>query len=271
MKRRVSDRSYLRAVHSLMRERCEDPRVGAYARYGAKGISVCEEWKDFEMFYEWAISSGFQRGLEIDRRDGTKGYCPENCRWANSAQQNANIRFRIGRSGYRGVGSSARSRKWMAQVSRDGKKVYLGHFDTKLAAAIAYDAAAFKLYGEFAVLNFPERYRGKAPDEVPMPSRLERGKRKTTAEHSRDVLLEENVSSIEICDVALLDKIVDRINSPRLKRHSRTESRRQVFESLQTSSLFSKELLPSNKCAPGVRRFTLRERLAAELIEVTTD
>lgn len=59
-------------------------------------ITMCDEWKnDFKAFYDWAISNGYKEEKlpngkskwTIDRIDGTKGYYPENCRWATSKQQ----------------------------------------------------------------------------------------------------------------------------------------------------------------------------------------
>ena len=75
---------------AAMKQRCENPNNTAYKDYGAKGIFVCEEWHDFEKFYSWAISSGYSDGLTIDRKDNSKGYYPDNCRWATRAEQNRN-------------------------------------------------------------------------------------------------------------------------------------------------------------------------------------
>ena len=78
-------------VWCAMKERCYNPRNKSYERYGARGISVCEEWrKDFSVFAEWAESHGYEYGLTIDRIDGNGNYCPENCRWVTPAQQNRN-------------------------------------------------------------------------------------------------------------------------------------------------------------------------------------
>lgn len=64
---------------------------GNYGKYyHHKGITVCDEWKRFESFYEWAMASGYNDTLTIDRIDCSKGYFPENCRWASWKEQNRN-------------------------------------------------------------------------------------------------------------------------------------------------------------------------------------
>lgn len=59
--------------------------------YQDRGITVCDEWLVFENFRDWALSHGYKEGLQIDRRDNEKGYCPENCRWV-TPKENANNR-----------------------------------------------------------------------------------------------------------------------------------------------------------------------------------
>lgn len=71
-----------------IKDRCYRPTHEYYEYYGGKGIQVCEEWKNnFDNFYNWAINNGYQDDLTIDRKDNTKNYCPENCRWVTSKEQ----------------------------------------------------------------------------------------------------------------------------------------------------------------------------------------
>lgn len=74
-----------------MKKRCFNPSEPCYGRYGGKGITVCDEWKDsFEAFAEWAMSHGYEEGLTIERKDYTKGYSPANCCWIPHDEQARN-------------------------------------------------------------------------------------------------------------------------------------------------------------------------------------
>ena len=65
-------------------------------------------------------------------------------------QGNANVRI-DNKSGYRGVSIS--NGKFIASIRINGKKVHLGYFINSIDAAIAYNNAAIKEFGEFANLN----------------------------------------------------------------------------------------------------------------------
>lgn len=74
-----------------MKERCNNPHNKSFARYGGRGIKVCEEWDaSFEIFYKWAIKNGYKEGLTIDRENNDGNYEPDNCRWITTAEQNRN-------------------------------------------------------------------------------------------------------------------------------------------------------------------------------------
>lgn len=71
--------------------RCLVPTSKDYPNYGAKGITICDEWKDdFKAFHDWAMNNGYKSNLTIDRKENTGNYEPSNCRWVTTKQQNRN-------------------------------------------------------------------------------------------------------------------------------------------------------------------------------------
>jgi hypothetical protein len=68
-----------------MHARCR-ARTPKNKYWAGKGVTVCQEWRDFPGFHAWAFTSGYREGLSIDRIDPDKGYEPGNCRWVTVSQ-----------------------------------------------------------------------------------------------------------------------------------------------------------------------------------------
>ena len=127
------------ATWSGVIQRCNNPKHKRYKDYGARGITVCEEWLDVANFISWAeITHPNIEGVSLDRIDNDKGYSPENCRWADSFTQAINQRIgKNNTSGY--VGITSNGANWMARIMTNNKRVCLGTFLTKEEAALARD------------------------------------------------------------------------------------------------------------------------------------
>lgn len=83
----------LYGIWQIMKYRCSHPSHPVYASYNSLNIAVCDEWmQNFSAFFDWALSSGWQPGLDIDRRNNLDGYSPSNCRFVTRMQNCHNKR-----------------------------------------------------------------------------------------------------------------------------------------------------------------------------------
>ena len=75
-----TDRGTLLQIYRDIKRRCYNPRSVIYSTYGAKGITVCDEWlNDRESFIKWCMENGYRKGLSVTRIDTGMGYSPDNC------------------------------------------------------------------------------------------------------------------------------------------------------------------------------------------------
>jgi HNH endonuclease/AP2 domain len=106
----------------------------------------------------WALHYGVWPAQQIDHINREKADNRiSNLREATPSQNSRNVASKPGSSSrFLGVSLHKPTGTWSAKLSVAGKHTSLGYFNCEVAAARAYDAAAFADSGEFANLNFPE-------------------------------------------------------------------------------------------------------------------
>jgi len=126
-----------------------------------KHTSYAETQKNGKLIKMHRLITGAPAHLFVDHRDlNGLNNRRSNLRLCTRAENIHNQRPRKGgTSRYKGVYWNKRSRKFVAQISMNGKKTSIGYFHDEIEAAIAYDLKAMELFGEFAYLNFPELMR----------------------------------------------------------------------------------------------------------------
>ena len=135
----MSSNKFYKTWHSMI-YRCNNPKNKKYKDYGARGITVCEEWLDVKNFIEWCDQT-YIEGMTLDRIDNNnKGYNPDNCRWVSKSEQAMNRRMKsINTSGYTGVSYKIRDGVWTANIGINNKLKHLGTFLTIEEAVLARD------------------------------------------------------------------------------------------------------------------------------------
>ena len=83
-------------VWQSMKNRCYNDKTESYKNYGARGITVCDEWRNSSTaFIQWAVLNGYKEGLQLDRIDNDGNYEPSNCQWSTPQYNSSHKRNSI--------------------------------------------------------------------------------------------------------------------------------------------------------------------------------
>lgn len=116
--------SRLYHIYAKMRHRCFNPKDQNYDRYGGRGITICDEWRDNpKSFLDWALANGYKDSLTIDRINNDGNYEPNNCRWADMKEQSSNTRRNLI---YKGETAADASRRLGGHENLVNKRIMLG-------------------------------------------------------------------------------------------------------------------------------------------------
>lgn len=122
--------------------RCERESDTNFHNYGARGIKVCDKWRNsFECFLA-DMGDRPSPKHSLDRIDVNGDYEPTNCRWATKTDQMRNRRLLKNNStGVNGIYPSPNGKRFCAQINYNGNRKHIGTFDTLEEATEAREKA----------------------------------------------------------------------------------------------------------------------------------
>lgn len=148
--KRVQD--HKRWERHFVGRRADVAAAGGYRNVGLTVDGRAIAWRAHRVVF--AVHTGTWPAGLLDHKDGDRASLVfSNLREATRAENNANSKARVSRSGYRGVYQS-RSGRWIAWNRAVG---HIGVFDTRKEAAVAFDETIRETYGDFAKTNFEVR------------------------------------------------------------------------------------------------------------------
>lgn len=130
---------------------CKDGAV--YRTYVGTQVSFHNRFKTVAV----SLANEVMRTTRVmyDHKDRNPlNHAHDNLRKCTSSQNMANRpKFTVGSSKYKGVSLQKKAKTWRASIKVNGDYIVLGSFKVEAEAAIAYNRAAIKYFGEFAYLN----------------------------------------------------------------------------------------------------------------------
>src|ERR1035437_4795827 len=75
-----------------MHVRCYDRSYHSYHRYGGRGIKVCNDWHDYELFKQDMAEDWFD-GATVDRENNDGDYEPANCSWKTKSENTKPLKY----------------------------------------------------------------------------------------------------------------------------------------------------------------------------------
>lgn len=141
-------------IWTQMKQRCHNKNCANYKNYGAKGVTVCDEWREsFERFYN-DMGPRPSKNHSIDRINVYGEYSKANCQWSERSHQNRNTRKKAGANKFRGVSFCKVKNKFKSYIRIEGKQVFLGYFSDEVEAAIKHDNYCYSVFKNPSYLNF---------------------------------------------------------------------------------------------------------------------
>lgn len=108
-------------IWGLIKDRCFNDRGESYAYYGARGITMCERWRnDFSAFYA-DMGPRPSPKHQVDRIDNNGNYEPGNCRWAVGLVQANNKRNNVNVTAF---GKTQTVAQWSRETGISDKVIY---------------------------------------------------------------------------------------------------------------------------------------------------
>ena len=107
-------------------------------------VNVCDRWLRVQQFND-DILPNYSKGLYVTRIDGAKDYCLDNIKLVTKSEIVTSSKLRsTNTSGYRGVTTNKDNNNYVARLTLNNKKVYIGSYATATEAAAAYNDYVIK-------------------------------------------------------------------------------------------------------------------------------